>query len=252
MVETVMSTTDWQRNIVIVVGAPRSGTTWLARSLAEEMGASYMEEPNWLWRFGNLHRSTDFLTTNDLTPKLIQGIRRRFMAQLSKSEWLVEKTPANVVRRDFVRLILPKARFILVTRNWDEVERSLMNKTAGGEDSNYQRLEQSRIATYTRTVRNLLRYSKITELPIGIGELIGRACEKAKGRMLLAPRSPDLCEIARNSGLAAAVGRQMIAIKAGLRQWMQYEQTCSDGKIVTFEEWAEDPGSAKQLANWLR
>ena len=53
---------------VLVVGIPRSGTTWIARVVAEGTGARYLEEPDNHFRFGFAFRAKEALGRREYPP----------------------------------------------------------------------------------------------------------------------------------------------------------------------------------------
>ena len=247
-----MSTLDWQKRIVVVVGAPRSGTTWIARELAKILAAEYMEEPNWLWRYGNLTKKTDFLTQKDATPDVIQHIQSHFLSRSKGGRWIVEKTPANTVRSDFVRLILPKANFVFVTRTLDDIRASLQRKVLNNEDRNNSRTRQSSLTPYLRTFRQLFQYSKKSEIGVGLLELFERLHEKTMGRMLIAPRSPELVTLAQNEGIQIALNRQLAALGEGSSRWMQSTSDDCSVEVISYENCVQSPELLFDLAEKWR
>jgi hypothetical protein len=103
---------------IIIVGAPRSGTTFLGNLLKHHPRLAYLEEPRLTWRYGNDHRS-DMLKASDARPDVCAHIRRIF-AQAVRSagrERLLEKTPSNALRLAFVDQVLPECQFVHILRN---------------------------------------------------------------------------------------------------------------------------------------
>jgi hypothetical protein len=111
------------REPIILLGAPRSGTSFLADLLAAHPDVTLLLEPRLVWRHGNDHRS-DQLRREHATPAVIGHIHDRFAAALVEqgASRVVEKTPANAVRPHFVDAVFPDARYIHITRNgWASV-----------------------------------------------------------------------------------------------------------------------------------
>lgn len=103
---------------IIVLGSPRSGTTILSQLLRRHRDLALAEEPRMIWRFGNDHRS-DLLPADAARPEVIAHIRRQFadlVTEQGKTR-LLEKTPANALRPEFVHRIFPDARFIHIMRH---------------------------------------------------------------------------------------------------------------------------------------
>lgn len=113
-----MSDDELLESPIIIVGAPRSGTTLLGQTLARHGQLAYANEPRLVWRFGNDGRS-DALRPEHATPEVRAHIRGAF-AGLVRSEGrrrLLEKTPANALRLDFVDAVLPGCRFVHMLRH---------------------------------------------------------------------------------------------------------------------------------------
>lgn len=103
---------------IFVIGSPRSGTTLLGNVLAAHPDLAYAEEPRMTWRQGN-DKYSDYLRPEHARPKVAQGIRRdfeQFVTDRGKKR-LLEKTPSNALRLDFMRAVYPDGVFIHVLRN---------------------------------------------------------------------------------------------------------------------------------------
>ncbi len=103
---------------VVVVGSARSGTTILGELLQVHSTLFSLVEPRFTWRYGNDSRS-DMLRGDDATPKIIAYIRRKFASQVRQAGRvrLLEKTPSNSLRLEFVDRVLPDCRIIHIIRN---------------------------------------------------------------------------------------------------------------------------------------
>jgi hypothetical protein len=103
---------------IVVIGAPRTGTSILGALLGRHRDLVYCEEPRLVWRYGNDRRS-DALRPEDARPAVRAYIRAWFAAYVRERGGgrLVEKTPANSLRMAFVDRVLPGARFVHVLRN---------------------------------------------------------------------------------------------------------------------------------------
>lgn len=140
------------RNLVFVVGAPRSGTTWVQRLLAahhrvktgqeSKLFRSYISPQITAWRWEQ-QREEDartatgrggtglscYLTDDQFVQLLRDYTRRVFDAMtpdLAPGEWFVEKTPAHALSLPEIRLLLPQARIIHVLRDGRDVVASLL------------------------------------------------------------------------------------------------------------------------------
>jgi hypothetical protein len=103
---------------IIILGAPRSGTTLLSKVLGQHRDVAHLIEPRMTWRYGNDQKS-DMLRPEDARPKVIAHIRKRFADFVRKSgkSRLVEKTPSNSLRPAFVNKVFPDAKFVHIIRN---------------------------------------------------------------------------------------------------------------------------------------
>jgi hypothetical protein len=174
--------------VIIVLGAPRSGTTLLAEQLHELLGGRLLIEPRLLWRYGNDARS-DMLLPQHARPEVVSHIRRRLFE--ADGGWLVEKTPANALRPAFVQRVLPEARFVHVTRSgWEAVPSlaSLASRRASG-------LVQKKD---WRKIDRRLREAALSQWRFYLGELGGRVL--SRGARPYGPRLPGLHDVAREMG----------------------------------------------------
>lgn len=109
---------------IVVVGAPRSGTTLMGELLAAHPALAHVEEPRLTWRYGNDSKS-DMLRPEDARPEVCRFIRQRFASAVQQGgkQRLIEKTPSNSLRMEFVERVLPGCLFVHIIR--DGVESSL-------------------------------------------------------------------------------------------------------------------------------
>ena len=247
-----MLDTEWQRRVVVIIGAPRSGTTWIARELASQFAATYMEEPNWLWRRRNLRRKSDFLTEEDLTGDVISEIQKEFRANLESKQFLVEKTPANTIRRKFVTSILPHATYIVVSRSFVDIEESIRRKIVDGEDRNFSELDQSYFGQYLRTLRLAARYTPVQEYAFVLRELGTRIFEKIVNRFILAPRSPELQSLIKSSGAREATSRQIQYLRKGMADWINFADGHENLLVVRYETLSAAPDGFRQLKKFVQ
>jgi hypothetical protein len=103
---------------IILMGAPRSGTSLLAEVLGSHPDVALAREPRLVWRYRNDDRS-DQLRPEHATPEVIAHIHDSFGALLAeqRATRLVEKTPANAVRPAFVDAVFPDARYVHIVRD---------------------------------------------------------------------------------------------------------------------------------------
>ena len=103
---------------VIVVGSPRSGTTALGEMLEIHSTLHGLVEPRLTWRYGNDGKS-DVFRAEHATPAIVAHIRRTFAGHVRAAgrSRLLEKTPSNALRVEFVRRVFPDAKIIHIIRN---------------------------------------------------------------------------------------------------------------------------------------
>ena len=170
----------------IILGLPRSGTTLLGRILATVEGIYYEEEPNVIWRYRNYPAlGHDEFSEQHATDEVVQYIRQYFDRRLQRAAatTLVEKTPANVLRPDFVLKVMPEARIIVVDRKLDDIHASLYRRIVHGEDRNADRFDEIKHCRYLRLKARRLFKVPLRDLP-SYGPQI--ACDLTSG--LLFPR----------------------------------------------------------------
>ncbi len=120
-------------NFVIILGAARSGTTMLANLLKMDQRVSYIGEPKNIWKYKNFSVGHDSLTKSHITPEIRHYITTTFQAYLTDTggEILLEKTPSNSLRFEFVHNLFPQAKFIHIIRNGYDVARSSKQRWQG-------------------------------------------------------------------------------------------------------------------------
>lgn len=121
---------------VVIVGSARSGTTILGELLQVHSTLFGIVEPRFTWRYGN-DKKSDMLRGDDATPEIISYIRTRFAERVRKSGRvrLLEKTPSNSLRLEFVDRVLPDCKIIHIIRNGIDASlsiRSYWNQAAQG------------------------------------------------------------------------------------------------------------------------
>jgi hypothetical protein len=177
---------------IFIIGAPRSGTTLLGKVMRQHRDVCYIEEPRMVWRYGNDSRS-DMLKPEHARQGVIDHIRGRFGRQVRESGRirLVEKSPSNALRMEFVDRVFPDARFIHIIRNGlDSVLsiRSLTEEFSGG-------------VTHPRMVgRTLMRLREMSprQYPHYAGEFLRRLLPaRLAGAREWGPRIPGLAAIAQ-------------------------------------------------------
>ena len=184
-------------NSIVVVGAPRSGTKVIGLILRRHPSVAYLSEPRLTWLYGNETHS-DALRPEQATPAVKNYIRRTFagMVREQGGERLIEKTPSNSLRMEFVDAVLPGCKFIHITR--DGVN-TIISSLEMWQDSAYG---FSQVKNQMQRRVKEIRWSR---LPYYAKELVRRALPKKMapvvGHSLWGPRLPGMGEMVRELDL---------------------------------------------------
>lgn len=117
-------------NHIVVIGPPRSGTHFVASEIAKHTGLKYIGEQSALW--------SDLVTGSDdhydvatvTSARKIDAARHKLL-ELSGGQAFVEKTPANCLRIELVRKVLPDAKIVFVIRDGRSCTISACKKLRG-------------------------------------------------------------------------------------------------------------------------
>lgn len=160
---------------VIIIGAARSGTTFLARSaLSNANSVCYWGEPNCVWMHGHAYRSDDVLQAEDATPQVKEYIQMRFERKLAEHGGLLilEKTPSNCLRIPFIRSVFPEARFVHLIRDGRSVIRSAVKEWQGTGHDAHDSKELRRGSRAERVGKGMKAYLKLKERIYNTRDLI--------------------------------------------------------------------------------
>jgi hypothetical protein len=107
--------------MVVIVGAPRSGTNMLRDVLCRLNGVATWpcDEINYIWRHGNLRYPSDELPESLARESVKRYVRRQFdwVIRRYDASVVVEKTTANSLRVPFVDAVVPDARYVFIRRD---------------------------------------------------------------------------------------------------------------------------------------
>ena len=150
---------------IIILGTPRSGTTFLGEVLSAHPDFAYAIEPSPIWRRGN-ESTSDMLRPEHARQQVIAGIHQRFAHLVStqgKSR-LLEKTPQNCLRLPFINEIFPDAIYIHILRDPIEsilsIRKMWQTNTHGFKGVRFsQRLKELPMAQIPRYGAQLVRRS---------------------------------------------------------------------------------------------
>ncbi len=107
------------RRLVVIVGAPRSGTTMLGTALAQHPAVMSLYEPYFIWEWYSGPASDDVRTATDADETTARHVRREFerARRKERSELVVVKTPRDSLKIPFIHAIFPYARWIHIVRD---------------------------------------------------------------------------------------------------------------------------------------
>ena len=123
---------------IIIVGAPRSGTTLLGQLIAAHPDVAYWEEPRTVWSTGNQNLPNDVLLEDHLTAEIASNIDQRFFDYLEQSgkTRFAEKTPSNMLRLRFIHKLYPDCKIIHLYRDPRPVVASALRMLKSPPDLN--------------------------------------------------------------------------------------------------------------------
>ena len=150
---------------VFIIGAPRSGTYLLSKSLANNIDCQNINEINDFWKSQHPFIKTDFIPVSKCTPKLINKTRKYFnnLCRKSNKKILIEKTAANCLRLDYINRIFPEALYIHIYRNGIDASVSIKRKYYGDirkitQYSQEKLTIRNRISHIIKVVENKVSY----------------------------------------------------------------------------------------------
>lgn len=223
---------------VIIIGAPRSGTTILGDVLSAHPDFHYMIEPNLFWR-RFVRKQSDLL----LAPQnqdIVELTRNQFEKALCSSgkKRLLEKTPQNCLRFPFVHSVFPDAKFIHIIRNGEESALSI-NKFWQTNTSGFEgvRLGQR------------LKEISLRQVPHYAGQFVKRLIpSNGKPRVFWGPVLPGM------SGLV----NELSTLEVAALQWRNcVELACHYGRSLSSDQYLEirledlNEDSFRQIAEFI-
>lgn len=230
----------WMESIkpIIIIGAARSGTTLLGEILSQHSKLAYWLEPKYIWRFGNPGKKDDIRTPGECTPKVENYIKSRFRRYVIKDnkERLLEKTPSNCFRIEFINEIFPDAQFIHLVRDGRCVAVSAEKKWTTTPDPT---------AFKRRFIKMEIPFSEWPFYGVAIlRDVFGRIFFPGKG-YIWGPHFPGIREYRKQNGiLKTCVEQWRQSVISALKQFrnipneriktVYYEDLCRNpGKIIS-------------------
>lgn len=237
---------------IFVIGAARSGTTLLAdRILSRFSGVLYTGEIDFVWRYGQPFIRHDVRRSGKETHKTyIRDWFWKFHASRGAASIVIDKTPSNILRMQWIRSVFPTARFIHVIRDgravalsarqeWEGLSSTAldskkyrqMNRTRKIRDLTARKLRlgdrvkdfRSALVALSDSRKALSAYSKIFGAPIS--------------HRTWGPRVPGLSDIAQHMSVLEACAFQWdFCVRMG-----RLDASSEDTMEIRFEELLEDP-----------
>ena len=104
---------------IFLIGAPRSGTTFLGEVLSKHSKIAYWPEPKYIWKYRRPLAKDDARPAGDATDGIKKYISKKFIQFAEKNNKIIflEKTPSNCFRIPFINEIFPESKFIHVIRD---------------------------------------------------------------------------------------------------------------------------------------
>lgn len=126
---------------LIVVGAGRSGTTFLRNTIVQHNKVvSFRYEMNAMWKYCNEMIEHDCLTPEQHSNKKIKKFINNEFKKLSdknNKEFVLDKTVANIMRIRYVQDVLPNSKILHIIRDGRAVVASAMKRWQSSEPTSY-------------------------------------------------------------------------------------------------------------------
>ena len=222
---------------VVVVGSARSGTTILGELLQVHSTLHGIREPRLTWRYGNDSKS-DMLRASDARPDVIAHIRNKFAQQVRDDGRirLLEKTPSNSLRMEFVDRVFPDCKFIHITRNgidsclsirsyWLQAAHGIKGTMPGKISHRLQEVHLRQIPSYSLELLRRFAPAPLTKLV---------------GKNVWGPRIPGIRQLLQELDLLEVCALQWPADRY---MEIKLEDLCEDSfrKVLAFAELTEEP-----------
>ena len=181
---------------VFIVGAPRSGTTWLQTVLAQHPGFVSVPETHLFVLLGEAERLytkypqgigpaavIDRADFDQWLSEPWQRLRTQLLAARPGTTRVLEKTPMHALHMDLIRRLVPGARLVVLVRDPRDTVNSLLDAGSGWGSPWAPRVVENAIARYRRAVESalasmhaadtlLVRYEELCSGPQAWGELL--------------------------------------------------------------------------------
>ncbi len=201
---------------IFVIGAPRSGTSFLYNVLGKHALLSPILEPLLIWRYGN-DSKCDMLRPEDVTDNVRSHIRSFFEETVRErgGQRLLEKSPTNALRMPFVESIFPDCRFIHIYRHGVDATLSIREKWNTWSKG-----------VTARHVRRRWSELKLRRTPMYLWRFAQRAAPRwmqpVVGRSMWGPRIPAMRALLKDLDLLEVCALQWrMSVDAGIHYGRQ-------------------------------
>lgn len=191
---------------IFVIGAGRSGTSFLSKCLDKDHRFKYNFENRYIWNYGQKNLRTDRRVKEQVTQSVKFYIRDHFERISSEAGCvLIDKTPGNSLKLPFIFEIFPEAKVINIIRDG---RANILSRQAMWGDEKKAQLNLNRFRGYFRTYDNMRKRANLPydRVPIFLGDSLRR---NLKGLFLRTPllfgeRIPGLEDFAKVEGIEIA------------------------------------------------
>ncbi|MHB8439852.1 MAG: sulfotransferase family protein [Acidimicrobiales bacterium] len=253
------------RRVLVVLGAPRSGTTWLSRLLQLHPCAGGIgDEETWLFQELRHLWHDEGLRAHVRPHELAEALRafcdELFGATLARGAeapdavpvMFVEKTPIHVYEVQMIEALYPEARFVHIVRDGRDVARSLSHMPMASFPSPAQCIrEWARMVDAARTAAGAahfmeIRYEDMVVDPVGtVGAVLEWAGLPVDDPTREALRDAAGERVSTWAGTDSAVGTGTWATMSTLALGQIY---AAGGEVLVRERYVDDA----ELRAWRR
>ncbi|MCQ8881300.1 sulfotransferase [Pseudoalteromonas shioyasakiensis] len=161
------------KRLVFIIGPARSGTHLVASTISNALpSAKYLAEINEFWSQYTI-QNQDKVNFENYNEEMLETIRNDFLKLSEEADTVIEKTAANSLRIQFLKLLFPDAKYIFIKRNCFQVIASVLKKQKG----NINKVTNSGNVTFSSRLELLIervrsKISKVEKSPSKIWRLI--------------------------------------------------------------------------------
>ena len=153
-----MSSKESSYTPIILLGAARSGTKMLRDIIATHPEINKIPfDVNFIWKYNNEKVEHDALTVKDVNQNAVKFIKKYLQKAAAGKPYLIEKTVSNTLRVDFIREVVPNAKFIYLIRDGRDVVESV-SRQWGKAPSNKYIIDKLKVFPVSKVLSYGLKY----------------------------------------------------------------------------------------------